>query len=376
MATALKARPRPVPPAPASGLRRYLSDVIWAARFTVGMVLLLASRTWPSWWHQMACLLVLALLTYPVRSVRWGTIYNFFIVGMLFAYLIVGVQYGVERGMLGGRFPVLGSVLVAPLTEEIGKALPLVLLVIFGWRGFRISYGACDLMLCGAGLGCGFGLVEDVARHTQSWPTATGPALFGIPIFPDSYGGFLGHGASTAFLALALGCFTYACRRRRWMVPGLVAVLLALLWMMVDHGLSNYATFGGSAGWFAPIRWIWELDGNGRFSPYILFALILVAMLAERVLLWRILRRFPRLKPAVCWAYLWRPLRRGWGYPQLRSVAGRAQTLLLYLLSYRRLGFLLAHWPGDVAPDRRGFAGLISRYTGKVAITQLAVRKS
>lgn len=376
MATTLRTQPELVRPAPAAPLwRRYLRDILWAARITAGIVILLASSTWPAWWHQISGLIILALLTYPVRSVRWGTIYNFFLLGMLFAYLIVACQYVIERVFWEGQHEIAGAVLVAPLTEEIGKVLPLALIVAIGWRGFRISYGACDLMLCGAGLGCGFGLVENVGYHQQAW-TPTGPELLGMHFFPDSWGGFLGHGASAAFISLTLGYWTYACRRKRWFLPAGIAVLAALFWMMVDHGLANYSVGNSPGSWFAPLRWVWTLDGHGELSPYILLMLILGTLIAERLLLSRVLRGLPRLKPAACFAYLRRPLQQGWGYPQFRSVVARVQSLLMYLLSYRRLGFLLAHWPGDVSPDRGNFGGLIGRYTGKVALVQRAVRKS
>ena len=179
-----------------------------------------------------------------MRSVRWGTLYNFFVIGFFFTFPIVGLQYFIEKILWAGHSPVLGSVLVAPLTEEIGKILPLVLLLAIGRLGFRNSYGACDLMLCGAALGAGFGLFEDSPRLTSSFPTPSSPGLLGIAIFPDSYNGFIGHSGSTALIGLSLGCLLYAVRWRRWLLPGIGGLLFASSWMMIDHGVSNYATFG------------------------------------------------------------------------------------------------------------------------------------
>ncbi|HUK87213.1 MAG TPA: PrsW family glutamic-type intramembrane protease [Terriglobales bacterium] len=374
------ARPGPAaarpPAAPAPAWRSYLGDILWAARVIAGAVILVAGRSWPTYWHQLSFLIILALLTYPVRSVRWGTIYNFFLAGSLFAWVIVGVQYVIERVIFGGHLPLVGSVLVAPVSEEIGKVLPLLLLVLAGWRGFRISYGACDLMLCGAALGSGFGLLEDAFRGAHSYPTPSGPALFGLALFPDSYGGFLGHGAATAFVALALGFLMYAWRWRRWLVPALAAALLALFWMMVDHAFANFATFGFNQPWLAPVRWMWQLDGNGRLSPYVLLALILLTLAAERLLLWRTLRGFRRLPASAWFAYWKRPWQRGWGYPQLRATVRRVWAFLQYVLCYRRLAFLMLHWKGDAPPDRTAFAPLIARYTGKVVVAQMAARQS
>jgi RsiW-degrading membrane proteinase PrsW (M82 family) len=356
--------------------RRYVMDILWAGRVVAGAVILLASRSWPTYWHQLSFLVILAVLTYPIRSVRWGTVYNFFLAGFLFGWVVVGVQYLIEKVIFGGHLPLLGSVLVAPVTEEIGKILPLLVMVLAGWRGFRHSYGASDLMLCGAALGSGFGLLEDACHRVHTYPTPASPALLGVAIFPDSYNGFLGHGASTAFVALALGYLVYAFRWRRWLFPGVVAALLALFWMMADHGLANFSTFNLSQFWLAPVRWIWKLDGNGRLSPYVLLPLILFTLAAERLLLWRVLRGFRRLPGAAWLAYCKRPLEQGWGYPQLRAVVVRTWAFLQYVLSYRRLAYLMAHWKGDTPPDRKSFAPLIARYAGKVIVAQLAARQS
>jgi RsiW-degrading membrane proteinase PrsW (M82 family) len=356
-------------------VRRYLGDIFWAGRIAAGFVILVSARTWPAFRHELLFLVILAILTLPVRSVRWGTIYNFFLLGFLFAFVIVSAQYLIEKVMLGGHYPKLGAVLIAPVTEEPGKIFPLVILLLLGWWGLRNSYGACDLMLCGAALGGGFGFLEQGARMNQSFPHPTSPVLFGVAIFPDSYGGFIGHGASTAFIALMLGYLLYAIHWRRWMLPGLVGVLAVLFWMMVDHGLSNYSLGTNYREWVFPIRWIWLADRNGGLSPYFFLVLIIATIVAERLLLWRILRGSPRLSPGICFAHVSRPLQQGWGYPQLRSIVMRTQALLLYVFSYRRLAFLKAHLKGDVPPNKAAFAPLIIRYEGRVAVAQIAVRQ-
>jgi RsiW-degrading membrane proteinase PrsW (M82 family) len=356
--------------------RRYLKDVLWAARLTVSVVVLLIGRTWPSFWHQLACVIVLAVLVWPVRSVPWGTLYNFFVIGFFFTFPIVGLQYFIEKILWAGHSLVLGSVLVAPITEEIGKILPLVLLLAIGRLGFRNSYGACDLMLCGAALGAGFGLFEDSLRMTRSFPTPSSPSLLGIAIFPDSYSGFIGHSGSAALIGLSLGCLLYAVRWRRWLLAGMGGLLFAFLWMMIDHGVSNYATFGSQRNWFFLVRWIWAMDQHGELSPYVFLILIVLTILAERLLLWRILRSYPHLSAACCMNFIKRPLRQGWGYPQLRAVVLRLRFLSLYILTYRRLAFLLIHWKGDLPPNATISGPLIARQTGKVAISQLGVRQS
>ena len=356
--------------------RRYLKDILWAARLTVSVVVLLIGRTWPSFRHQLAGVIVLAVLTWPARSVRWGTVYNFFVVGFFFAFPIVGLQYFIEKILWAGQSPVLGSVLVAPLTEEVGKILPLVLLLAIGRLDFRNSYGACDTMLCGASLGAGFGLFEDSLWLTSSFGTPASPGLLGIAIFPDSSGGFIGHSGSTALIGLSLGYLLYAVRWRRGLLFGILGLLLASVWMMIDHGLSNYATYGRLGRWFFLVRWTWAMDRRGELSPYVFLILIVLTVVVERVLLWRILRRYPHLSAASCLDFVNRPLRQGWGYPQLRAIVLRLRSLSLYVLAYRRLGFLLIHWKGDLPRNKAILGPLIARQTGKIAISQIAVRQS
>jgi len=362
--------------AAASPMQRYWKDILWAARLTVSITVLAIGHTLPSFWHQLSCLIILAVLAWPVRSVRWGTLYNLFVLGFFFAFPIVGAQYLIEKIAWGGQSPILGSALVAPFTEEPGKILPLLLLLAVGRLGYRSSYGACDLMLCGVALGAGFGFFEDSARLQNHYPTPNGPSLFGIPVFPDSYGGFLGHSASTGFIALALGCLLYAVRWRKWLLAGIAGSLFVPFWMMVDHGLSNYAVWSSRSNWFLLTRWIWDMDRQGKLSPYVFFTLLVLAVVTERVLLWRVLKGFRRLSLSSCVAYVRRPLNMGWGYPQLRAVFWRIRSLQLYVLSYRQLAFLIAHWKGDLPRNLKVFAPLIARCTGQVAITQLAVRES
>src|SRR5260370_31232126 len=113
-------------------------------------------------------------------------------------------------------------------------------------------------------------------------------------------------------MALVVGYRATAYRRKRWVLPALIAVLAALFWMMVDHGLSNYSVGSSPGYWFPPLPWIWTLDAHGELSPYVLLLLIVGTVTAESLLLSRVLRGFPRLTPAACLAFLSRPLPPGW----------------------------------------------------------------
>lgn len=366
---------RAFPPAKV-GVAQYIGDAIWAARVIAAAVIVLATGVWPTMWHQLAFLIGLAVILYPVRSVRWGAIYNFFLGGMVFSLFIIGLQYVIEKVLLGGAHAVFGSVVVAPLTEETLKIAPLLVLLAIPRLGFRYAYGAADLMLCGAALGSGFGFVEDGLRHAKSFPSPVTPHLFGYAVFGDSYNGFIGHGGSTAIIALAIGWALYATRWKKSALFGWLVAMLAAYWMMVDHGLANYQTWGSSSNWFFPIRWTWQLDRHGGLSPYIAFGALLITLAAERVLLWRVLRPLPRLRPAAIGRFIIAPLRRGMSYATLRHVVTHCRRLFMYMFSFRQLGYIGAHLHGDRPINREPVARLIRRRTRQVILMQTAVRRA
>lgn len=85
------------------------------------------------------------------------------------------------------------------------------------------------------------------------------------------------------------------------------------------------------------------MDRHGELSPYVFLVLIVLTIVAERLFLWRILRGYPHLSAACCMNFIKRPMEQGWGYPQLRAVVLRLRSLSIYVLTYRRLAFLLIH---------------------------------
>lgn len=358
------------------GMRQYLGDIIWAARVIAAAAILLAGGKWPTLWHQIIFLIGLAVLTYPVRSVRWGTIFNLFLLGAIFSLFIIGLQYLIEIKGMERQHDVFRSVVVAAVTEELLKILPLIILLRFPRLPFRYGYGATDLMLCGGALGAGFGYVEFLFGDWREFPVPATPRIFGFPVFNDSFWGFIGHGGSTALIGLTIGWLIYAWRWKKFVMFGWLAVGLATYWMMVDHGLGNYQQNVYLDDWPAPVRWMWALDRRGTLSPYVALVLILGTMFVERFLLWRVLRPIPRLSWKQCGRYIIQPLRSGFSYGSIRSAWMHARRLLLYILRFRQLGFLALHLRGDREINRKPIADLIVRRTGEVAATQLLVRRA
>ncbi|HEY8130402.1 MAG TPA: PrsW family glutamic-type intramembrane protease [Thermoanaerobaculia bacterium] len=366
---------RPLQPAKGSVVR-YVGDAIWAARIIAAVAIVLAVGVFPTIWHQLAFLIGLTVLTYPVRSVRWGLVYNFFLFGMLFSVAIIGLQFVIERVILGGKHALFGSVFVAPVTEETLKIAPLIALLFIARLGFRYAYGATDLMLCGAALGSGFGFVEDALRHAKSFPTPATPHLLGYAVFRDSYNGFIGHGGSTAIIALAIGWLLYALRWKKTAVLGWIVVAIATYWMMIDHALANYQVSTSSANWLFAVRWIWQLDRHGALSPYVAFAALVLTLLVERLMLWRNLRPIPRLRAVAVARFIQSPLRGGISYGSLRQVVVHCRRLSVYILTFRQLAYLGGRLRGDRPINRQQVATLIRRRTGQVIAMQAAARRA
>ena len=357
-----------------SQLRWYVKDAIWAARIAVAIAILFATSAWPIYWQQLSFLIGLAILTYPVRAVRWGTIFNFVLIGCIWAFAIVGVQYLIEIVVLQNRAEVFRNVVIAAVTEEVLKVAPLLLVCSVGrWR-FRHSYGACDFMLLGGALGAGFGLFENLLQGHPFPGTPISPQLFGWVLFPDSIGGFVGHGASSALIGLFIGYLVYALRWKRLVPFAVVLLLFAVVWMIVDHGMANYQV--GQGDMLLLARWIWALDNRGTWTPYIFLGLIVATIAFERVVLFIVMRPFPRLGVVRCASTIFQPLRVGFGYPQLRSVVMRLNALFLYALAFRQLGYLGAHLKGDTRVDRRAISRSVLHRAFEVMSMQRAVKLS
>jgi RsiW-degrading membrane proteinase PrsW (M82 family) len=145
---------------------------------------------------------------------------------------------------------VLGNIdlmapVVAPITEEILKVLPVVVFFCLGrnlsWR--RIT-GPLDVMLLAAASGAGFNFIENICRVTDNYWTNLGPDtvalhaslhigpfyLFPDMIASDMYGVptvWFGHAELTACIGLAMGLGFYI---RKYFKPWWLIPLFVLFW--------------------------------------------------------------------------------------------------------------------------------------------------
>ncbi|MEO8033214.1 MAG: PrsW family glutamic-type intramembrane protease [Acidobacteriota bacterium] len=239
----------------------------------------------------------------PARAVPGSFLLLLFGVGnVAVPWVTVGIQAAIAAVTTKNEGFVFG--VIAPITEEVMKVLPVIVLYVWKKPLFRYLFGASDWMLCGAAVGSGVELWEDVLmRRTPSFPTSA-PNLFGVPLIAgywhESRGVFIGHVASAAFIALALGWARYLKRPSRqradaapssWVafrasrIFAYAPAALVLFWMMVDHAGNNLRT---EHDWYwAPAHAVYYLSARGRLAAYVFLVAAAATIVIEGVLLTR-----------------------------------------------------------------------------------------
>jgi len=268
-----------------------MSNIIRAIYFAIWFIVVLISYALlgvlPALAHALWFAAFYLLITLPVRSLRVLAFAVFFFIGLLIvshATLLSQVVLGIFLPPLwsnDGKFAHLA--LLAPITEETAKLLSVALvLLLWKWTGARIAYGATDLMLVGLAIGIGLNVFEDMflANATVETPGIVTNILVPWTELQVTRGRpdivFIGHAASTAFIALALGWSRY--------LPKLVRYLPALgvwVWMMWSHALYNGQDLlarGHIVFYTAPLTWI---------APWVFFLAVLATIAFEFVLLHR-----------------------------------------------------------------------------------------
>lgn len=147
--------------------------------------------------------------------------------------LIAEIAIGPEGLAVVG--PDAQATVVAPVIEELLKALVLIALFIFARREFN---GVLDGIIYGALVGFGFAMSENILYFFSYSNQLVSVWLLRAVIF-----GF-NHAFFTSIVGIALGMVRY--ERRRWM--GYVAVPMALWLAMALHALHNTSTQLGVLG--------------------------------------------------------------------------------------------------------------------------------
>jgi protease PrsW len=157
---------------------------------------------------------------YRLAALTWG--------GTL--AVVIGAGLSLALGYLVNSSDAVGAVVWAPLTEEFGKGLFLVLLVVLRRRHV---HGPLDGAIYGALVGIGFSFVEDTLYYATGYVEGGTESLVTLVVLRGMLGAF-SHSLYTALFGIGIGIAVQT--RRRWVrvvapIAGyLAAVFLHALW--------------------------------------------------------------------------------------------------------------------------------------------------
>lgn len=211
----------------------------------------------------------LALMTIAVsavRTLRWRVFLGVGLTGFLAVPALAALLGRPVVSRLGTNSG-LATAGWAPLTEEVLKALPVLLIALLAVRRTTNRPAAADLMLLGLWSGAGFALFENAAygRGGANWsaaplasllfPSSTTTALYGRPGMVVT-----GHMLHTGLLALgiAITLMYKELPLRRWALPA--SLLVTLAEHAAVNGLLLTGSNGGSPGW-AKVLAVFTLHG-------------------------------------------------------------------------------------------------------------------
>jgi RsiW-degrading membrane proteinase PrsW (M82 family) len=251
----------------------------------------------------LAYLWTLALLTAaagPVRTLGWRAFLGAFLFGFLG---LTGLARFLGRPLILalGTSSVFATAIWVPLTEELCKMLPVILILVLALRRMETRPSLLDLVLVGAWAATGFAVYEN-ATYGRGGFSLTAIPMISL-IFPATMKGSAfgwtvaqnSHMVHTALVALGVG-FTFLYRRRlqrSWIVAA-----TALAVTLIEHCSQNAIVTGGANKIVAEMLLVITL--NGRLSAVLLVPGIAYVLTVE----WRALggslrpAEWLRLRPA------------------------------------------------------------------------------
>jgi RsiW-degrading membrane proteinase PrsW (M82 family) len=255
-----------VPPVPPELLRRRRSPLTWVTMvvlglgaLVIGVLILLAGGPVAALVTTLLAaisfpLVILVLFwldryepepaRYRLAAIGWGGV-----VAVVFSLVAESLLFA-----LPGTTTFVDTAVIAPLVEEAGKGLFLVVVVLF--RRAQI-HGLLDGLIYGALVGVGFAFVEDIAYYLSSLSAGALPLTF---FFRGVMGPFA-HPLFTAALGIGIGIAVTTRRPAvRFFAPILGYAAAVLM----------HATWNGSTFWDG---------GNGFFVTYAAIMLPLLAVM-------------------------------------------------------------------------------------------------
>lgn len=292
----------------------YAGLIFWLAMlFVTG-----GAYTWIAIGNIGLYLLLLLVITLPVRSIPLVNLYSIFFYGAF--------SMGIATFLCKGAHllaPGVATYTAVPLIETIFFLAPGL---IFLWRRRKFSsweLGAADIMLLFAFAGAGFELMELAAIANSAKGSFSGSPLVFMPtVFEggDRIRGLriLNGQAVWATMAGATIGMASLFRAKPWAV---VLALSGAVWVWLDHFAVNLSGYSDSVGLGSSLRSLVNfIVGNGRYTTYLGFASILACIGIDWNLIYRTL---PKNQKLTISKYA-KPFTRDWLY---------------YILATRRLAF-------------------------------------
>lgn len=269
---------------------------------------------WAVYWPAIFVIQYVTITT-PWRVASLENIWFMFLIGMSIVPAITFIaQYALYTFVNIGSFKailisdaLLGDTdlmapVVAPITEEILKVVPLLIVLSWGMQGiWRRMIGPLDCALLAGACGAGFAFFEHLLLIGTNYWALLGPdrvAIVASPqigpilLFPEmiasQYYGVpmvtAGHAISAAFVGLTIGFGLYYRKKIKLLWPFIPA--FGLVWAIWDHFLWNYYSPNPYQPWLQILP---ALDLYGELLPYVFLALLIYACyIAHRTQAWYI----------------------------------------------------------------------------------------
>lgn len=264
------------------------------ARRWISLLLLVLSLGWlfiqgPGAFLREAWFVAVILgVTIATRTAPWNVAVSSLALGISVASTVmIGLGWLLARAGLDVSEGGAGSWAVVPVLEELVKLGTVCGAAWLYRRRSRLTFNPSDWLVAGCAVGAGFAMVEnaqliandpgvlrDMARQYGPWL-----------LVPGAWGevGYVGHAAATGFAAAGIG-LSIALRRApasKMAALGWIALGAPLAWITLEHVLANLRVDTGSRAAL--------LLGNGRVTPWLFVAFVIViialdATLARRAL--------------------------------------------------------------------------------------------
>ncbi len=241
---------------------------------------------------QLWTLAILMAITLPVRTLGWRVFAGTALTGCL---AITGLARFAGRPLIEslGTDNVFAVAIWVPITEELLKLIPVVIVLMIATRRFHLRPSALDVMLLGAWTAAGFAVYENATLGRGGFSLTAAPLLslvfpgegagraFGWPLMQT------GHVGHTALISLSVALALLYGKRTKW--PWWLLPLGALSAVLLEHCSQNAMVAGGLnevvakiaivlslGGWLCVILlaigvvlalfWEWRIVG-GRWNP-------------------------------------------------------------------------------------------------------------